>query len=1528
MAGLIDESAAHDAKRVVAVRVEAPESVDDTVVAYADGHKLFIQVKENIRTNEDAWTELWKDYRDQFGKASFQKGRDQLLLVAGTPHQDIEDLKAIADRAKSAGDVLEFHGRLTENQSKLLREIDRILFALNAVTPDPENGQHVDPPTPTAANPEEKPKRGRPKKRTYDASLSEQQYVLELFKHVDVRIEPMYVVERSIIYLFPESNRTQEELFKRFRDRAGESARLRGTFDRQQLLDELEQDGILLKNEISFDELKVIAEKSGAELKAYKNTFGRTVVHLERAVTRDIVEWVTTSKEHETIAVLLDSAGTGKTVVARDILAELESENIPVLTLKGDSLSGIESLDDLETRLGLGANIERALALLSQDGKAVLLVDQIDALSLSLARDLTALDVVLKLVARARMQRYVRVIIACREFDLRNDPKLSRLEVSREFKINPLTDEEVRLVLKEFDIEFGSLQPSVQELLRTPLHLDLFSRVADEAQKDGSMSRLLGLNSLQDLYAALWELVIVKPLPGAPPPATRERVLELITERMNANQEVSVPRSWLRAQGDAELDAAANWLASHGILIASRDRWTLLHQTLFDYCYAKSFVEQGKSLYETIAEGDQGLFVRSQLLQVLNYSRGVDEAAYLKDLSRLLSAANIRFHLRDHVMRWFGSISPTDNEWRVARDVLKGENGRVLRGYMLGNPAWFVYLKNDIIAVFNSGDDDEIDGWAIQSLNFVFERAQREVAEIVRPFLTGGPVWIRRLNNLFWQLHNWDPSAIELFEEVLRRSDETERREVYRLKSLAETSPADACRILRIILDREFAVVKKRDPSPITWAFRSDLEHLNGSGLDEVLKIVLEKEPQRFLDELTPWLEKILADANIPDDYEYFHSDPLSSGLDYGTFVVETQLLGALQQALVELGRTDPDSFLRSAGRFAGLPYQTPQRLLARAFTDLSPDYSTEANEFLIADRRRLTLGPSEVFDSRQLVKMITPHLNVEQTRQLEDAIRALATGKGKHLDEFRWRFMHQLYLLHSFAAAKLSIRGKKWLAELGRKYPKLEVSERVSLGEGGFVGSPIERDATEKMSDESWLSAFRRYSKGHQHKEFLKGGAEQLAGELSERVRRDPERFYNLALSTPLETEKCYLSALISGLAAAGSDYQLVAVIRRFNAIDDERLRQATASALRDRDQDVPQDILEALERHLYDPAGEDEEGWRKHSRNNRRFDTVNDSPFISLLNSRRGALFQAVMRVLDARGDAISRDRKWVHLIRLADEGSEALKAGVLEQLLYLYPERQDECVDLFEAILSASPDLLTTHFALEFIRYATPSYFERMLPFMEKALESEYEAVQNRAGVIASLAQMYKQIYQDASRMKVASALALKARRHEQPGVRVGAAKVYVSNLQDNGVRAICVKNLVAMLGTDEDKNVRSEISDLFTSWNSDEIGEIREVVERFVEAGVPLDEERDFGDFIFRVGLSDTEWALAMIRKFIDKNPVTGGYRDGEFFIRFAIRVYVDPILSRDTKGLALTLFDDLMLRFSGAANVVLRELDRS
>jgi hypothetical protein len=45
-----------DKDEVVFVRIEARERVEDIVVTYRDGHQEFIQAKENLRENDDAWT--------------------------------------------------------------------------------------------------------------------------------------------------------------------------------------------------------------------------------------------------------------------------------------------------------------------------------------------------------------------------------------------------------------------------------------------------------------------------------------------------------------------------------------------------------------------------------------------------------------------------------------------------------------------------------------------------------------------------------------------------------------------------------------------------------------------------------------------------------------------------------------------------------------------------------------------------------------------------------------------------------------------------------------------------------------------------------------------------------------------------------------------------------------------------------------------------------------------------------------------------------------------------------------------------------------------------------------------------------------------------------------------------------------------------------------------------------------------------------------------------------------------------------
>ena len=57
---LCDTNERLSADQVVRVRVEAPESVDDTVVSFADGHTAYVQAKERVDVGDAAWQKLWR----------------------------------------------------------------------------------------------------------------------------------------------------------------------------------------------------------------------------------------------------------------------------------------------------------------------------------------------------------------------------------------------------------------------------------------------------------------------------------------------------------------------------------------------------------------------------------------------------------------------------------------------------------------------------------------------------------------------------------------------------------------------------------------------------------------------------------------------------------------------------------------------------------------------------------------------------------------------------------------------------------------------------------------------------------------------------------------------------------------------------------------------------------------------------------------------------------------------------------------------------------------------------------------------------------------------------------------------------------------------------------------------------------------------------------------------------------------------------------------------------------------------------
>ena len=731
---LCDATSRPEFESVTHVRVETLDSVDDIVVTFADNHKAFIQAKEDIRASDSAWKKLWEDFGKQYQSAQFAKGADRIAFWVGNYRDDHTSLRELCQRAISSSIYQEWQSRITEEQRGVLGKIK----------------PHLPP------------------------ELLDNSTLLHLFKHIEVEIHPFPTIERDEAPRWmPITSIYSITLFRLLRDQVGGASRIRGEFTSYQLQKLLvsENPDLVFSVPMDIEEIKGSIRACSSLLRQQKNTIGNMGIHIRRNIVDEIVNWIiNSSNDIKNLAMLIDQAGTGKTVALQDVLIDLEARGYDVLAIKADQqLSGINLLSDIPNRLELSQSPENILSRLARLGRVAVLIDQIDALSLSLAHDQATLDIVLDFIARLRRIPNLRIVISCRLFDRNSDQRLRQIHPIQQFSLTQFTEDEISGILSSMEVSYQDLLPSTRNLLQTPLHLNLFALALENAAD--SRSKLLGVTSLQELYGAIWENVVLSEDTRAPSKVDRVEVLRLIKNYMSQNQCISVPKSALLQPGLAYLEQAMRWLASAGILISGKSGWTFIHQTFFDYLYAREFVEQGENLVETILHSDQGLFLRPQLIQVIEYMRGTNEQQYLKDLTRLLLGSGLRYHLYDLLLRWFGSISnPTDAEWLIARRMLVSEERcSLLVRRMFGNPEWFERLRKTLIPTWLSKEVD-VEGLVIPYLISLADKeaTQLSAIDLLRPFIGKNETWNKRLFQFVFGIQDWySIEAAEFYEQVI-----------------------------------------------------------------------------------------------------------------------------------------------------------------------------------------------------------------------------------------------------------------------------------------------------------------------------------------------------------------------------------------------------------------------------------------------------------------------------------------------------------------------------------------------------------------------------------------------------------------------------------------------------------------------------------------------------------------------------------------------------------------------------------------
>ncbi len=382
--------------------------------------------------------------------------------------------------------------------------------------------------------------------------------------------------------------------------------------------------------------------KGSYELQEYVPTINPAIRREEVDLIKSWIEKKATEEQAARLSLVYGKAGIGKSVVMSDLLKELQSNSdYLVLGLKSDQIEFVNT-ENLAQQLHLAKPLDVVVKESTRKYKRViLLIDQIDALSLSLSSNRTPLRSILNLIGQIQYIPNVRVVISCRPYDLEYDPLLENLHIKNKWEIKEFTKEQVSDILKENNRN-ERMKENLLRFLGNPLHLYLFLKL-------GSFELLTAPLSTDLLYHQLWKKYVLDDCVRTVDKQQLLALLDSLVTTMYERQELSVHVREYETAFSTELQ----YLLRNDLLLKTKNgQVQFFHQTLFDYVYARRFTEQGKDLLTELREQHQGLFSRAAVKSILTFLREQNPSKYIHIIEQLLYAKEsggrnvYRFHLQ------------------------------------------------------------------------------------------------------------------------------------------------------------------------------------------------------------------------------------------------------------------------------------------------------------------------------------------------------------------------------------------------------------------------------------------------------------------------------------------------------------------------------------------------------------------------------------------------------------------------------------------------------------------------------------------------------------------------------------------------------------------------------------------------------------------------------------------------------------------------------------------------------------------
>jgi hypothetical protein len=860
-----------------------------------------------------------------------------------------------------------------------------------------------------------------------------------------------------------------------------------------------------------LDETKIKAElkKSSAGLYVEKNHLEEVPdSHIERQETAKLLQWIIgdTTKDDkgrdQNICLLAGNAGMGKTVILKDLYDELIKQEIPVLGLKADKLVST-SIIELQHKIGLSIPILDFINQCKQNySKTIILIDQIDALSQAMSADRNYLMVFKSIIDQYTYDPNIRIIISVRIFDLQYDPSLRIYKNLKTINAEPFTDEQVLKLLEKAGISGTEISTKLLQLLKTPNHLNIFTRLTS-AIKGGSTIR-----TLQDLYNELYKLKILSVNLATPVHSDRlKKVLFRISGKMFDSQSITVSELHFE-----EFKNELSYLESERLIKIEEGQIQFFHQTFYDFIFAKRFVEKSLSLSKYIIKQDQSIFIRSAVKMIFNHLRLYDPNIYITQLTKIFKDDRILFHIKQLCFSLLlFHDNPSDEEKLLVTQILQQNSDFELLflEYSRSERWLIVALEKKIIENFlrdlHLPMDDETNELRRKFfLNSIVSFLQFYIAQ------DHSQAWdyVLKINNVYIKetilsrIENWSsPKAYQLLEQCSDFYVNDTFGYFLAMNNIAEVNP-------------EYCL----NTFESTFLTEGWLENTRNTDYQEkkVFKTLSQNAPGRLIDFLLPIFLKELEQNN--DSYSEVYNDHFYADVKLIDRYEEHGkgyyywLLASCLRTVAQSQKSEFYDFLQD-NRSSN--YEAVLRLVIYAVSTSESIYIDEIYNLFkyFYDKKRFITSSDLGVEFRDLLEKSFMFFSPLQLKEIINMLLQLKipgeatvwAGSCTHLNVGHTQHV----LLHRFPREIIDQNKelKKLELELNRKFKPYKETYSTHNILAGAVHRPLEEHAYEKMSIKQWLKSFRKYNHNREpfQDDFLKGGLREHSFAFKEFSKRFP---------------------------------------------------------------------------------------------------------------------------------------------------------------------------------------------------------------------------------------------------------------------------------------------------------------------------------------------------------------------------------------------------------------------------------------